>query len=71
MFNVFKLFESLQIDFFMIFVNFTFQIGPKMDPQMTPKSMKNQSRGLLASRKGPPTAQELRDPILERFLKDF
>ena len=57
-FNVFKLLESLQIDFLTIFINFTSQMGPKMDPQMTPKSIKDQSRGLLASRKGPQKAQE-------------
>ena len=67
-FNVFKLFESLKIDFLTVFITFASQMGPKMDPQMTPKSIKNQSRGLLASRKGPPTAQE---PSGTPFWSDF
>ena len=67
-FNVFKLFESLEIDFLTILINFTSQMGPKMDPQMTPKTIKNRSRGLPAPRKGPPTAQE---PSGTPFWSDF
>ena len=64
-FNVFKLFESLEIDFLTILINFTSQMGPKMDPQIDQKSIPRPP-GLS---EGPPDGpRTLWDPILERFL---
>ena len=64
----FKLFESLQIDFLTIFLYFTSQMGPKMDPKINQKSIPRPP-GLS---EGPPDGpRTLRDSILEWFLMIF
>ncbi len=51
-----------------MFMNFSSKMGPKMDPKINQKSIPRPP-GLS---EGPPNGpRTLRDPILERFLKDI